>query len=157
MSCHLPQDSGTRLLHPQSCQHCMLSTNTSLNHKILPNLLVLMMKYSGITRSMPWLLMSWLLASPSHLQPLLLNTCMQDQWVLAFFEVGIQLPIKLRNERKCKYIFIVSSSKSVRNGYHQQTGHYRTAISAISIIISRLTHCGLVMPYGKDFGQHWFR
>ena len=51
-------------------------------------LVVLKLEYSCITRSIPWLLMLWLLSLPGHQQ----CGIQQDKWVPVFCEEGFQLP-----------------------------------------------------------------
>ena len=71
-------------------------TAIHLDYEFLTSLW-LKLEYSKISRSIPWLLMAWLLASPGHQQP-----CYERMYlhILLFHEDQLQLA--LRNDRKRK-------------------------------------------------------
>ena len=73
-----------------------------LSHKFWPFLLL----KTEIARSISWLLMPWLLALPGHQQPW--------YWLCRALSTGRKdfIVIKvLRNDRKCKFIFMFSKNK----------------------------------------------
>ena len=69
------------------------------------------LKYSGRTRSIPWLLMPWLLLLPGHQQPLYW-LCRKNE-PLSTVKKGLNFlyPPIWRNERKCRYVLCFPMTK----------------------------------------------
>ena len=74
------------------------------------------LSYLGLTRSISWLLMPWLLASPGHQQPWYWLCGIDRSLSYSTRNFNYLCHINVEEWHKCKYMFMVSLKKLARKG-----------------------------------------
>ena len=72
--------------------------------------------YLGLTRSISWLLMPWLLTSPGHQQPWYLLCRICKSWSYSRKDLSTCVISMWSNEIKCKYMFMFPLNNLTRKG-----------------------------------------
>ena len=90
--------------------------------------------YLGLTRSITWLFMPWLLTSPGHQQPWyrLCRICTSGSYLRKDFSLSTCVISMWSNDMKCKYMFMFPLENLARKGLMQLTietrKHHHTLI-----------------------------
>ena len=81
--------------------------------KLIPNMRG--PSYLGLTRSILWLLMPWLLASPGHQQPWYWLCKISKSWSYTRKDFNYLNMSVWKNDIKCKYMFMIPLKKHVKS------------------------------------------
>ena len=106
---------------------------------------MLKLEYSGILRSISWLLVHRFPTSPGHQQPWY-RLCMINRPLSSIRNYFSNLPcVSAGKWQKREIYFLFPKINSAQGLMYEANDEYK------------LTHCGLVTPYGYITCQHWLK
>ena len=114
--------------------------------------------YPDLTRSLSWLLMSWLLASPGHQQPWYWLCKLGRSLSFTWGRISITCAISVRRKhRNCKYMFMFLLKKIARKELNTDapSGICKLRIPWHLDFVNVWNSCGLQNLLEKYFDSFW--